>query len=83
MPEESGWIGTKEAAERLGVVTRTLYRMIDKGELAGYLFGRVIRVRESDLDDFIDKCRIKPGDLKHLYTPLEPIDSDDTPDSGT
>ena len=33
MSEPIRWLGTTEAAERLGVVPRTLYRMIDEGSI--------------------------------------------------
>ena len=32
-PEEITWLSTKEAAKRLGVTPRTLYRFIDEGQL--------------------------------------------------
>ena len=61
------WLSTKDAAERLGVTLRSLYRFIDEGGLAAYKFGRVIRLKESDVDDFIESSRIAPGSLEHLY----------------
>ena len=67
MPPGVRWLGTKEAAARLGVTLRSLYRFIDEGELTAYRFGRVIRLMESDLDAFIASRRIEPGTLEHLY----------------
>ena len=61
------WLSTKEAAERLGVTLRSLYRFIDEGGLAAYKFGRVIRLKETDVDSFIESSRIVPGSLEHLY----------------
>lgn len=61
------WMSTKEAASRLGVTLRTLYRFIDEGQIAAYQFGRVIRLKESDVGSFIESARIAPGTLKHLY----------------
>jgi excisionase family DNA binding protein len=61
------WLSTKEASERLGVTLRSLYRFIDEGNLAAYKFGRVIRLKQDDVDRFIDACRIAPGALEHLY----------------
>jgi excisionase family DNA binding protein len=60
-------MGTREACERLGITLRTLYRFIDEGQLPAYKMGRVIRLQESDIDDFIDRMRIVPGTLDHLY----------------
>ncbi|HVM00810.1 MAG TPA: helix-turn-helix domain-containing protein [Egibacteraceae bacterium] len=67
--DASGWISTAEASRRLGVGLRTLYRMIDGGELPAYKLGRVIRIREQDLEAFVEGCRIEPGALSHLYPP--------------
>jgi excisionase family DNA binding protein len=61
------WLSTPEAARRLGVTPRTLYRFIDEGQLPAYRLGRVIRLKEGEVDTFIDSCRIEPGTLEHLY----------------
>lgn len=66
MSNETEWLGTKEAAERIGVTQRTLYRFIDRGELPAYKFGRVIRVKVTDVAEFIEGNRIQPGELSHL-----------------
>ncbi len=60
------WMSTAEAAAHLGVVVRTVYRFINEGDLVGYKLGRVMRVRSTDLDTFLQTCRIQPGDLDHL-----------------
>jgi excisionase family DNA binding protein len=65
--DASRWLSTKEASERLGVTLRSLYRFIDEGELTAYKFGRVIRLKEDDVDRYIESCRIVPGELDHLY----------------
>ena len=65
--DEIIWLGTKEAARRLGITPRTLYRFIDGGDLPGYRFGRVIRIKATDVDAFIEASRIEPGTLEHLY----------------
>lgn len=68
MPDQDiTWLSTKEAARRLGITNRTLYRLIDEGKVAAYKFGRVIRLQETDVDAFIDSARIAPGSLEHLY----------------
>ncbi len=64
---EIRWLSTAEAARRLGVTARTLYRFIDEGQLPAYRFGRVIRLKEAEVDSYIDSCRIQPGTLEHLY----------------
>ena len=61
------WLSTAEAAKFLGITPRTLYRFIDEGQIAGYRFGRVIRLKQDDVDAFIEASRIEPGTLEHLY----------------
>lgn len=60
-------MSTQEAARRLGVTPRTLYRFVDEGALAAYKMGRVFRLKRSDVDAFIDASQIQPGSLEHLY----------------
>lgn len=61
------WLGTAEAARFLGLTPRTLYRLIDEGQLTAYKFGRVIRLKRADVEAFIEGSRIEPGTLEHLY----------------
>lgn len=68
---EINWLNTAKAAERLGVTPRTLYRFIDDGQLPAYRFGRVIRLKELEVEEFIERCRIAPGTLD-LTTQNEP-----------
>ncbi len=71
------WLSTAEAAKRLGVTSRTLYRFIDEDQLVAYRFGRVIRLKQDDVDAFIESCRIEPGSLEHLYPePINPRGED-------
>lgn len=45
-------MSTREASTTLGVTVRTLYRLIDEGLLPAYRFGRLIRLRAADVDDY-------------------------------
>jgi len=65
--DDVGWMSTAEAAKRLGITPRTLYRFIDEGQLPAYRFGRVIRLKADEVETFIESCRIEPGTLEHLY----------------
>jgi excisionase family DNA binding protein len=67
MPAEITWLSTNEAAARLGVSLRTLYKFIDEGQVPAYKFGRVIRLQAAEVDGFISGARIEPGTLEHLY----------------
>ena len=62
-----GWLSSKEAAQRIGVTQRTLYRFIDEDRLPAYRLGRVIRLKVLDVEAFIEAGRIRPGTLQHLY----------------
>ncbi|MGD9796760.1 MAG: helix-turn-helix domain-containing protein [Acidimicrobiia bacterium] len=67
MAEEIVWMSTQEAARRLGVTPRTLYRFVDEGELPAYRMGRVFRLQQADVDAYIERSRVEPGSLEHLY----------------
>ncbi len=68
---EIRWLSTAEAAKYLGITPRTLYRFIDQGEIPAFRFGRVIRLKQDDVDQFIEASKIEPGTLDHLYP--EPV----------
>ena len=70
---EIRWMSTAEAARYLGITPRTLYRFIDQGDIGAYRFGRVIRLKADEVEGFVEKCRIEPGTLEHLYP--EPVDA--------
>ncbi len=76
MADGPTWLSSKEAAARLGITLRSLYRFIDEGDLAAYKFGRVIRLKDEDVTRYIESCRIEPGQLEHLYPPLKGGDAD-------
>ena len=67
MTSSPTWLSTAAAAEYLGITPRTLYRFIDEGLVDGYRFGRVIRLKQTDVEAFIERSRIEPGTLEHLY----------------
>jgi len=58
--------GAADAADRLGITQRTLNRLIDAGQVPAYKMGRVLRVKATDLDMFLEHSRVAPGSLKHL-----------------
>ena len=70
------WLSTAQAARRLGVTSRTLYRFINEGQLPAYKFGRVIRLQQEHIDAFIEASRIAPGTLEHLYPEVRATSSD-------
>lgn len=77
MPTSDDWLSVQQASEVLGITHRTLYCLIDEGQVPGYKFGRVIRLRRQEVEAFIEASRLKPGELKHLHLkrtndPVEP-----------
>jgi excisionase family DNA binding protein len=69
---EITWLSSSRAAGRLGIGARTLYRLIDEGEIPAYKFGRVIRLQLAEVNAFIGRARIQPGSLEHLYPEPKP-----------
>jgi excisionase family DNA binding protein len=75
--QDFGWMGTHDAAAYLGITPRTLYRFINDGRVPAYKMGRVLRLRRSDLDMFIESTRVTPGSLEHLVPPLKSDEDDE------
>ena len=46
------WLKPIDAARRLDIPTREVYRLIDRGELSAYKFGRVIRLLAVDVEEY-------------------------------
>jgi excisionase family DNA binding protein len=46
----------QDVAQRLKISRAMAYRLITLGELPSVRIGRIVRVREADLDEFIQKC---------------------------
>jgi excisionase family DNA binding protein len=46
-------LGRKEVAERLGLSPLTVGHMMREGKLPAFKMGRLWRVREADLDDYV------------------------------
>lgn len=44
-----------QVADRLQVTEKTVYRWLDAGKLAGVKLGRLWRIREENLEDFLQK----------------------------
>ena len=51
------WLGTNRAAEELRVTLRTVYRFLDEGTLPGYRFGRVLRIKAANVEEFMSSRR--------------------------
>ena len=62
----NGWLSIEDVARELGIQARTVYRLINDGQLIAYRMGRVYRIRQEDVAAFLEGARVKPGDLGHL-----------------
>ncbi len=57
MPKEKGFFTVKDIAEYLNLKDLAVYRLIQRGELPSYKFGRQIRVKKEDFDRFLEHSR--------------------------
>jgi len=48
-----------QLARRLQFTKMTIHRMVNRGELPCYLFGRVKRFHYKDVEAFLKRCRIQ------------------------
>jgi excisionase family DNA binding protein len=57
--EQDELLTVEDVARILGVSTKTVYRMLDDGELKGIRVGRLWRVSQEDLDDYLHGDPVK------------------------
>jgi excisionase family DNA binding protein len=50
-----------QLARRLQFTKMTIHRMVTRGELPYYMFGRVKRFHHKDVEAFLSRCRIQPA----------------------
>lgn len=74
MAEPTDWITAPVAARLLGLQLRTLYALVDSGELAAKITTplgpkrrRSVRLSRQAIHDYIERARIRPGELRHLH----------------
>ena len=82
MAESTGdAITVTSAARLLGLRPKTVYRLIEDGHLGSVQSHglrengrpqtrRTFHLTRQDVDDFLERARVKPGDLSDLYPPL-------------
>lgn len=54
---EAKFYSINDLAGLFGCSTKTVRRMIERGDLQHHRFGRSIRVSQADLDRYIQNCR--------------------------
>lgn len=55
----------REAGKLLGVTERTIWTLVDQGELPAVRFGRSVRIDPSDLRAYIDRCKTAAKGVNH------------------
>lgn len=63
------WKSASAAAKHIGVSLTKLYQLVNDGELVAYKPSRSLRFQVDDLDDYLERKKVKPGDLDHLVQP--------------
>lgn len=61
---EEDWLDAEAAAAYLGLPARLVYAMVNAGQVPAVRFP--LRIRRQDLENCLERCRIKPGELAHL-----------------
>jgi excisionase family DNA binding protein len=51
---------TEEAAQRVGVSTRTMRRLVSEREIRFMRIGRLVRLQAGDIDAFMAGCVVEP-----------------------
>ncbi len=63
-PSGGEYLDAQTAAARLNLPLNTIYRLIEEGKLPALRFP--VRIRPEELARVLDRCRIKPGEMRHL-----------------
>ena len=59
MPEK--FLTMRQAEERLGVSSRTIFNFIQRGEIKGFKIGKSWRFSEEEIEGYIERQRQKQG----------------------
>jgi excisionase family DNA binding protein len=51
------WLSPGQAADRLGLSVRDVYRLIDKGELPGYRIAGTLRLLAPEVEEYLGRDR--------------------------
>ena len=64
MADSGEWMDAEAAARYVNLHVNTIYRMVRDGQLSASRFP--VRILREELDACLERCRIKPGGLRHL-----------------
>ena len=59
--ESKKYMTVEEVADLLGVNYQLIYRLVRSGELPAIRLGRIYRIEQSDLDDYLQQARTAPA----------------------
>ena len=62
MSEGDRFLSLAEVAKRVRVHRLTLTKYIERGDLKAYRIGAVYRLRQEDVDDWLERSRVQPRD---------------------
>jgi excisionase family DNA binding protein len=71
MRTEDPFLSIGEIARRMNASTRSAIRRIEEGEIPTYKFGGLVRVKQSDFDNYVERSR--RGDAAPVEQAHEPI----------
>ena len=58
------WVSAEQAGRYLGGSRRLTYELVARGELSALRWP--VRVRRSELERYVERSRLRPGELRHL-----------------
>ena len=58
----------QEVAHALGLSERMVRAIVARGDLPHHRFGRCVRIKRTDLDEFTAQCRIATGNTEQRET---------------
>lgn len=61
MGDTSEWLTVDEIAGRMRISKMTVYRMVHVGQVPATRFGRTLRIRAADFEDYLESCRVVPA----------------------
>jgi excisionase family DNA binding protein len=67
-----GDLSPAEIAAATGLSKTLVYREIERGNLAAYRVGKVLRVERQDYLDWKERCRVRPRGEAPMYEPSSP-----------
>jgi len=58
--QSTSLLTASDVARRLNMAKSGVYALLARGEISHFRIGRLVRIREADLDAFLGNCHIAP-----------------------